>query len=225
MHYSKLLAASLSAGLLMSTPLAAAHEIDDSDYIKQTHDLSGFTDISIEGVFELDVQVGEGFSVKTSGRPEDVEHMDVYVKNGTLVLATDDKKKNWNLGKKNNNHGIRAMITLPSLEAVEVAGIATGKVSGIDAERFEIETAGISNVTYEGRCGQLEMEQAGLGQTDASELKCEDVNVDLAGMGELKVYASKSVDADAAGMGKIEVYGNPEDVRKSSNFMAKVKIK
>jgi len=225
MHYSKIFASSLSAALLLSAPMALAHEVDKSDHVKEIHDLSGFTDIEVVGVYKLDVQVGGDFSVKTSGRLKDVEHMEIYVKNDTLVLGTDDKNKRWNIGKKNDNHGIRATITLPVLEAVEVAGIATGEISGIDSQRFEIEVAGISDLTFEGRCRKLEMEQAGLGKTDASDLECENVTVDLAGMGELKVYASESVDADAAGMGQIEIYGNPEDVRKSKTFMSSVKIK
>jgi len=66
---------------------------------------------------------------------------------------------------------------------------------------------------------------AGMGDLDAQDLECKDVNVDLAGMGQMKVYASDSVNADAAGMGQIEVYGNPKDVEKSKNFMASVKLK
>ncbi len=225
MRYSNILAASLSAALLLSASLASAHEVDDKDHVKETHDLSGFSKIEVVGIYKLDVQVGGEFSVMTSGKAKDVEHMDIYVKNGTLVLGTDDEKKSWNMGRKNNNHGIRAVITMPSLNGLEVAGIATGEITGIDSKRFEIEVAGISDLTFEGTCGTLEMDQAGIGKTDASDLKCEDVNVDLAGMGELKVYASESVDADAAGMGQIEVYGNPEDVRKSKTFMSSVKIK
>ncbi len=225
MRYSNILAASLSAALLIAAPIATAHEIDQSDHVKETHDLSGFTEIEVAGIYKLDVQVGGEFSVKTSGKPKDVKHMEIYVKNGALVLGTDDEKKSWNMGRKNNNNGIHATITLPVLKAVEVAGIATGEITGIDSKRFEIDVAGISDLTFEGTCGTLEMDQAGIGKTDASGLKCEDVNVDLAGMGELKVYASESVDADAAGMGQIEVYGNPEDVRKSKTFMSSVKIK
>jgi hypothetical protein len=225
MRYSNILTASLSAALLLSAPLASAHEVDDKDHVKETHDLSGFSKIEVVGIYKLDVQVGGEFSVKTSGKAKDVEHMDIYVKNGTLVLGTDDEKKSWKMGRKNNNHGIHAVITLPALNSLEVAGIATGEIAGIDSDRFDVDVAGISDLTLSGRCGTLEMDQAGIGKTDASELKCEDVNVDLAGMGELKVYASNSVDADAAGMGQIEVYGKPDKVSTDKTFMSSVKIK
>jgi hypothetical protein len=182
MRYSNFLTASLSAALLLSAPLATAHEVDDKDHVKETHDLSGFTEIEVSGIYKRDVQVGGEFSGKTSGKPKDVKHMEIYVKNGALVLGTDDEKKSWKMGRKNNNNGIHATITLPVLEAVEVAGIATGEIIGIDSKRFEIDIAGISDLTFEGTCGTLEMDQAGIGKTDASDLKCEDVDVDLAGL-------------------------------------------
>ena len=65
---------------------------------------------------------------------------------------------------------------------------------------------------------------AGIGELNAKGLKCEDVSVDLAGMGEASVYASDRIDANAAGMGSISVYGSPDVVQKSSAFMSSVKI-
>ena len=154
--------------------------------------------------------------------------MKVYLKGTTLVLAQnedDDKSINWNGRKKKNNSGIKAIITLPTLTALDITGIGAGEIKGIDSDHLDVEVAGISDMELEGSCGTLDVEMAGLGELRADELKCENVDVDLAGMGEISVYASESVEADAAGMGSIDVYGNPEDVEKSKSFMASVKIK
>lgn len=227
---SKLLkAAGATAIILTSTSLANAHEVDDKERVEETHDIKDFTKIRVTGVYELEVQVGEAFSVFTSGKHKDVDGMEVYLKGSTLVLAQDEDRRNKTInmnGRKNkNNNGIRAVITLPSLEGLDITGIATGDITGVDSKRFEIEAAGISDVELSGTCGSLEVDMAGLGEIRAKDLKCEDVDVDLAGMGEISVYASKSVSADAAGMGSIEVYGDPKDVEKSKSFMASVKIK
>lgn len=222
-------AAGATALILMSVGPATAHEVDDKNRVEETHNITDFTKIRITGVYELDVQVGEDFSVFTSGKHKDVEHMKVYLKGSTLVLAQDEDKRNknikWNGRKNKNNSGIRAVITLPTLKGLDITGIGAGEVKGIESERFEIEAAGISDMELSGTCGTLDVDMAGLGEIRAEDLKCEDVDVDLAGMGEITVYASKSVEADAAGMGKIEVYGNPKDVEKSKSFMASVKIK
>lgn len=207
--------------------LATAHEVNDKNRVEETHNISDFNKIRVTGIYELDVQVGEDFSVFTSGKHKDVERMKVYLKGSTLILAQDedrDKNINWN-GRKKNNSGIKAIITLPTLKALDITGIGAGEIKGIESDRLDIEVAGISDMELQGTCGALDVEMAGLGELRAEELKCENVDVDLAGMGEISVYASKSVEADAAGMGSIDVYGNPEDVEKSKSFMASVKIK
>ena len=185
--------------------------------------------IRITGVYELEVQVGEDFSVFTSGKHKDVEGMEVYLKGSTLVLAQDEDKRsksiNFNGRKNKNNSGIRAVITMPSLKGLDITGIGAGEIKGIEADNLDVEVDGISDMELSGSCGSLDVEMAGLGELRAEDLECENVDVDLAGMGEISVYASKSIEADAAGMGTIEVYGNPEDVEKSKSFMASVKIK
>ena len=64
-----------------------------------------------------------------------------------------------------------------------------------------------------------------LGIWPPRDLKCENVDADLVGMGEASVYASRRVNVAAAGIGQIDVYGKPNVVKKPSTFMSKVKIK
>ncbi len=221
-------AAGATALIILSAATAMAHEVNDDNRVEETHNITGFDKIRVTGVYELDVQVGKDFSVFTSGKHKDVENMNIYLKGSTLVLAQDkdeDKKINWNGRKNKNNSGIKAIITLPELEALDITGIGAGDIKGIDSDRLDVEVAGISDMELHGSCGTLDVDMAGLGELRAEGLKCKDVDVDLAGMGEISVYASKSVQADAAGMGSIEVYGNPKDVEKSKSFMASVNIK
>jgi len=201
---------------------ATAHEVDKDRDNLTTHDLSGFTQIDVSGVYQLDVTVGEDFSVTTSGSDKEVEFMEIKVKDDTLILGTKERKKSWSIG---NRKGLHAVVTLPKLESLDVAGIATGDVTGIDADGFEMDVAGIADMTLSGKCKTFDLDVAGMGEVEAEEFKCANVDVDVAGMGEVSVYASVSVDASAAGMGQVEVYGKPEIVSKSDNFMSKVRIK
>ncbi len=224
----KLLRGSVIAGALIAslhlTVSVNAHEVKDGNKVEQTHDLSGFNKISITGVYDADIKVGgNDYSVFTSGRAKDVQWMKVYVDGDTLILAQNEKKKKGL--KTNNTQGVNVEITLPALEGLAITGVGQGHITGIDSNRFSIEIAGVGDMELSGRCGYLDADIAGMGQMDASDLKCEDVNIDLAGMGQASVYASNSVDADAAGMGNVEVYGNPDTVKKDSNFMSSVRIK
>lgn len=218
MSFKTILGSAGAMAILLTAAPSFAH--DAKAEVEEIYPLSGFDTITVEGVYHLDVRVGPDFSVETSGSKKDMAKIEVYVKNGALVLGQKDNKR-----KSQNNKGVNATITLPALKAMEVAGVVTGEVSRIDADRFELDFAGVGELELSGTCGDLEIDMAGIGELDAKGLKCKDVDVDLAGMGEATVYASERVNAEAAGMGSIDVYGNPDVVQKSSNFMAKVHIR
>lgn len=204
-----------------------AHPEEDDKHkgprIEKNFDLNGFDQIEVVGVYNMDVQVGGDFSIETSGRTKDMEKMEVYVKNGTLVLATDEnkKRKGW---RGNNNRGIDITITMPSLNGLEITGVGNGEVSGIESDNFTIEVAGIGAMELNGRCGKLNADYAGMGELDARGLKCETVTVDMSGMGSASVYASDSVDADMSGMGSIDIYGNPKKVEKDKTFLSSITV-
>lgn len=217
----------LTLGLITASISHAHPEHDDEKdkgpRIEKSFDFTGFDSIEVVGVYNMDVEVGGDFSIETSGREKDMDKMEVYVKNGVLVLATDENKKRrgW---RGNNNRGIDITITMPSLDGLEITGIGNGEISGIDADDFEIEVAGIGAMELNGKCNTLDADYAGMGELNARGLKCKDVTVDMSGMGSASVYASDSVDADMSGMGSIEVYGDPKNVRKDKSFMSSVTI-
>jgi hypothetical protein len=219
MSFRTLIGTASAMAVLLTAPATFAHDVKIET--EETYDLKGFDTITVEGVYHLDVKVGDRFSVETSGTKKDMAKIRVYVEDGALVLGRKDKKGL----KNNNNHGVNAVVTLPRLKAMEIAGVVTGDVTGIDADTFELEFAGVGELELNGRCDDLVIDMAGIGELDAKGLKCGDVEVNLAGMGEATVYASDRVDANAAGMGQIDVYGNPDVVQKSSAFLSKVHIR
>ncbi|CAM3813838.1 head GIN domain-containing protein [Litorimonas haliclonae] len=217
------------AGAMGTTFSAQAHpdhdeNSDSKTRVEQSYDYQDFDKISVVGVFNMDVEVGgSNFSIKTSGEERYMSHLNVYVDDGTLYLDNDEdeKKRSWR-GKKNK--GIDITITLPSLNGLEVTGIGNGEIYGIDSNEFEVEFAGLGAMELSGRCGKLDVDYAGMGDMDARGLECEDVTIDMSGMGSASVYASESVDADMSGMGSIDVYGKPKKVKKDKGFMSSVDI-
>ena len=64
-----------------------------------------------------------------------------------------------------------------------------------------------------------------MGDLDAEELRCADVEVRVSGIGEARVYASESVDASVSGIGSISIYGSPSDVTKDKSVFADISVK
>jgi hypothetical protein len=217
------------ASAMGTTFSAQAHpdhdeETDRKNHVERSYDYQGFDKISVVGVYNMDVKAGESsFSIKTSGEERYMSNLNVYVDDGTLYLENDEdeKTRSWR-GK--NNKGIDITITLPSLSGLDVTGIGNGEIYGIDSDEFEVDFAGLGAMELSGRCGKFDADYAGMGEIDARDLECEDVTIDMSGMGSASVYASESVDADMSGMGNIEVFGKPKNVKKSKGFMSSVDI-
>lgn len=195
---------------------------DKSEDITETLDVTGFDEIQVAGVFEVDVSVGGEFSVTVSGPPSEMERLDVTVENGVLNLDRKDGERG---ERKWREFGLTADITLPALKAIDIAGVADGRVSGVDADEFEVDLAGVGDLTISGACGRLEADVAGVGDLNAKELECREVDVDVSGVGSASVYASETADASVSGIGSIDIYGSPSQVDKSSSFIASISVK
>lgn len=219
-----LLAAGATAALLMAGT-AFAHDTKDADRdVVRSFDFANFDSITIEGVYLLDIREGDTFSIRTKATEDDAKWQDVTLKGRTLSLGTKkSKNKRWN--KNSDSHGVEAIITMPRLVDLEVAGVATGTISAFTGGNVDIDIAGVSELTLSGTCDRLDIDMAGVGDVDAEALKCDDVDADLGGVGSLSVYAATRIDASAGGLGSIEVYGNPEFRDIDDGFMSKVKIR
>ncbi len=195
---------------------------DKSQDVTETLDLTGFDEIDVGGVFEIDVTVGGDFSVVVSGAPSEMERLEASVENGVLHL---DRKEGDNVKRSWRNFGLTADITLPALKGVDIAGVADGKISGVDADAFEIDLAGVGDLEISGTCGRLDADVSGVGDLDAKSLECREVDIDVSGVGSASVYASEAVDASVTGIGSIDIYGSPERMEKNNSFIASINVK
>jgi len=198
-------------------------ERDKSQDISKTYELVGFDRIEIGGVYELDVNVGPEFSVVLSGAPDEMDIVEVSVEDGELVL--DREERSHHHGRRWNQHGVTATITLPSLSGLEISGIIDGDVSGIDAEQFKADFSGVGAVELSGACGHLRADISGIGAFDASDLKCKTADVSVSGIGDASVYASDEIDISVSGIGSVDVYGSPSRVDKSGGPISDIDVK
>ncbi len=224
----KVTATFLMAGICLSGVSASAHGTDDhgtddhGDKMTQTFDYKNFDQINVGGVFEVDVSVGAAFAITISGSEKDMEDLDVYEKDGVLYLKTE---KNNRSKKNNNREEVNVRVSLPSLSALKVSGVASGDITGVDADDFDLRVSGVAEVEIEGRCNSLKARVSGVGELDARNFKCKSADVALTGVGEMSVFASESVDVTASGVGSVDVYGKPKKVSKSKALFSEINIK
>ncbi len=212
----------VGAGYMAFGELGDFGERDRSKDVTEQFDLAGFDKIDVGGVYEIDVTVGGDFSVTISGAPEKMARVEATVENGELVLGEARVlrgKGHW------RNHGLTAVISMPSLTAIDVSGVVDGEVTGISADQFDAGLSGVGDLDLAGTCGSFNVHVSGVGDLDARELECENVEVSVSGVGDASVFASQSVDASVSGIGSISIYGSPSDIDKNGSFLSSIKVK
>lgn len=185
-------------------------------------DLQGFDKIRIDEVgIEIDVMVGEDYSIKIEGEEEIVDHLLMRVRGEKLVIYKDGDKKIWD---RAGTDSPKVTITMPKFTGLDLRGAVDADIKGVDSDEVEFDLKGAGNIEVEGKCGWLILDFKGAGNIEAEDLQCRQVEVDLKGAGNIEIYASEKVDADISGMGNIEVYGSPDEVTKNDGWFSNITI-
>lgn len=220
------IATALIGSLACSTPAwSKDKDHDQKREIVETHDFEDFDQIEVLGVYELDIRLGDEFSIRTEATRDEAETLKIRQKGSLLILDNErSNTKEW--GQNNRNSAILTVVTMPKLVDLEIQGVATGRVEAFDGGRVDVDIEGVvGDLELSGRCDMLSVDMAGVGQLDAEDLICEEVDADLEGVGEMVVHATRKVRASADGIGKISVHGDPKDRDVDDSFMAKVRFK
>jgi hypothetical protein len=193
-----------------------------AEEITVKRDLRGFDKIRIDEVgIEIDVTVGEDYSIEIEGEEEIVDHLLMRVRGEKLVIYKDGDKKIWD---RAGTDSPKVTITMPKFTGLDLRGAVDADIKGVDSEEVEFDLKGAGNIEVEGKCGWLILDFKGAGNIEAEDLHCRQVEVDLKGAGNIEIFASEKVDADISGMGNIEVYGNPGEVTKSDGWFSNITI-
>lgn len=198
----------------------SAHDEDDRRRTTEERDLSGFTKIEVQGAIELELTAGSDYSVSIEARQDRIGDIITEIDGDTLIIDMEDDRRGW----WDNVH-VEVVITMPTLEELEVLGAVEGELHDIDSEELTIDVRGAADVEVEGTCGTLTLDVRGAGDIDADRLECSDVVVDVKGAGSASVYASDSIDARVAGVASISIYGDPKQVRKHEGGLSSITIK
>lgn len=192
---------------------------DKSADISKTYDLKDFDKIDVAGVYELHVNVGGDYAIEISGPQTQMDRVEVSVSNGELRLDERQHETHWR-----NHRSLTATITVPALSAVDISGVVDGEIKGVASDSFSSDISGVGHMEIDGTCGRLKADVSGVGELNAEDLKCKNVDVEVSGVGKASVYASEAVKASVNGMGEIRVSGSPAQVEKSGGLFSKIRV-
>lgn len=165
------------------------------------------------------------------------QYLDISAENGTLRI--DNTSEN---SLKNKYKEIEFYIGIKTLEQVTVQGgfeIEGNGTFETDNLTFDIEGAlngnldvkckaiyceikGAIDMTLTGTTDNLDINTEGASDINSKNLKANNVNVEVYGVGNLKVYAKNKLNIESYGVLNLVYYGNPT-VSKNDNFLSRIK--
>ena len=183
----------------------------------QSRDVSGFKAIKVRGALNVEITAQKDFSVAVEADDNLLEHIRTEIDNGTLEI--------WSEGKISPKTSINVKVSMPELNAVDIAGASNAVVSNVKSDSIKIEVHGASKVKIDGEATNLKSEASGASKIDAESLRVENAEVEANGASKTIVQAINEVKADASGASTIYYTGDPKNVTQHSSGASSVKRK
>ena len=170
--------------------------------VTETRDVSDFTSISSEGVFEINIKESETQSVEVTADDNIIHNVKTTVsgKELSLYLKGDSYER----------------ITLQSnLEVVGLNGISNTGVGNINAVgvnnegEFRVYNSGTADIMINGESTDLIIMNEGTGDFNGFDFEVKSCEIENVGTGDIEVNCSESLDITITGSGDVYYKGHP----------------
>ena len=195
----------------------------DGNIITTTRNTGDYDGLKAAGPMDFKLVQGTEGKITIEGDTNLMEYIITEVKDGKLVVRS---KKNVNLKPTKT-----IVVTVPyqSISSVSLAGSGDVENSGtikaddfkvalagsgdidlkVDADSLESSIAGSGDIQLSGSTGSLETKIAGSGDFDGSSLDSKNVDVKIAGSGDVNVVCNGTLNVRISGSGDVKYSGNP----------------
>jgi len=202
-----------AAVLMVGTTMTASAQSEES------RSVSGFNSVNSGGPFDVHVKIDGTESLKIKGDPAAIKEIETNVKDGKLRI----KFKNHEDWGDHNFGKIDIYITAKSLSSLANAGSGSIKVDGsisgekasvalsgsgnistsVKAGDFHVAISGSGSVELSGTASETKVSIAGSGDMNGKKFKTGTANVSIAGSGNAKLGAEKTISATIVGSGNV----------------------
>jgi hypothetical protein len=205
--------------------------------VTNSYDFADFTRIEAGHAFELDIRQGDSYSVEVTVDDNIEQYLDVTQNGDTVRLQLKPR-----LGFGLSNATLRASVTLPTLEGLDLSGATRATISGFESQelldvqasgastlrgditsgdaRFDI--SGASTVTLDGAGGNLDLEVSGASTANLEDYAVTDARVNASGASRATVNVSGELQAEASGASGVRFTGDPSNVRSNTSGASSV---
>jgi len=217
----------LIAVLLVVTTIQAQKKVKGNGKMTSiTRTTSDYDGIRCAGSFDYVLVAGTEGSIKIEGEENLLQYIITEVKNGSLIVKTEDRMNLY----CSKNKTIKITIPFKDVDNVSLAGsgdlVSEDKITAtsmsvslagsgdlklkIEASSTKASVAGSGDLTLMGSTNNLDANVSGSGDFHGFDLLANTTDVSVAGSGDADVVSNKSLKARVAGSGDIRYKGNPK---------------
>ena len=206
---------------------------------EEVRKIGSFSNISLSGHFELNLKKGDKAAITIETDHIAPGEITTEIRGNTLHIDMKDRK--YRLGDEQKSiiyltytqldkiqwDGAGNIKTENPLEAesfeLQVSGAGNIKMD-LDVNRLVVNMSGAGNVEMKGKAYSQKVNMSGAGNYNGFDLQSHEADVDMSGVGNVRVYVTEELNASASGVGAVRYRGNPKKVVKnSSNFLGSIK--
>ena len=208
----KNLRSGLPAMLLLIAALIAGcafhgHEVVGSGKRqKEKREIPAFTSISTNGAYDLEVVAQKPIGLEIEADDNILPLITTDVSGGVLRIRA---KSGFSIDEP-----IKVKISTPTLEGLSASGAGKIEISGLQNDRFEIESSGAPTMKVSGETNTLQIKANGAGKIDADKLRATKAFVESNGVAKVEVSASEELDANVSGPSHVVYRGDPKVTKK-----------
>ena len=191
--------------------------------VKEDREIASFSKLQVGGAFKVYLSQGEQEKLVVEADADEINQIVTEVSGNRLKIYTKSNLKG-------NFHEMNVYLTFKTLDYIDFSGAVEvlGEemltftdlemdISGaselnleLKAEKLDIEFSGASEVVFKGSCTTGTFETSGASELDASELEFSDLNIEVSGASDARVWATNTLNIDASGASDIRYKGNPK---------------
>ena len=170
--------------------------------VTETKSITGFTSVSAAMGFNVEITESSTFSVRVTVDDNVVDRLRVTKEGDTLTIALDPGIY--------TSMTLRAVVTMPDIEGLELSGGSRGTISGfVGLASLDLELSGGSHVDVEGSAIELTVDASGGSTLDLENFPVHDADIVFSGGSSGTISLDGTLDANVSGGSRLWYIGSP----------------
>jgi putative autotransporter adhesin-like protein len=173
----------------------------------KTYAYTDFRGVEVDGQWQVTIERGDAWRVSVEVPAEVVDQIRVQRQSDGDAV---DLEGPWWLGDYDGGQpALKATITMPALESLDISGASNTSFSGFDGDSLSLDLSGAGQIRgTASRFDRLMLDMSGAAAIDLSDVPVTDADVDISGAGNVKLQmAGGRLTGDLSGAANLEYSG------------------